>query len=173
LKKKATALLCTHLLAMQNLSAWGVRGHTLANLAAVESIPLSGPAILKAQKAYIGHLGTIPDTWRSPSEPFLRISEDANHSWYTEGFDFIPNPPRSRTEFILRVHDEYLRVSKSDPNRAKLLQHPLHRAPGLLSHRSARRLQEQGRPGSPRVHLQTYCCRRRFPARSGLHGVDR
>jgi hypothetical protein len=121
LKKQAIALLCTQLLAIQNLSAWGVRGHTLTNLAAVESIPLSGPAILKTQKAYIGHLGTIPDTWRSPSEPFLRISEDANHSWYTEGFDFIPNPPLSRTEFILRVHDEYLRVSKSDPNRAKLL----------------------------------------------------
>ncbi len=27
----------------------------------------------------------------------------------------------SRTEFILRVHDEYLRVSKTDPERAKLL----------------------------------------------------
>jgi hypothetical protein len=98
-----------------------VRGHTVANLAAVESIPSDGPIFLKAQKAYIGHLGTIPDTWRSVSEPFLRISEDANHSWYTEGFAFIPDPPPSRTEFILRVHDEYLRVSKSDPNRTKLL----------------------------------------------------
>jgi len=121
LKKQAIALLCTQLLAMQNVSAWGVRGHTLANLAAVEGIPQDGPLILRQEKAYIGHLGTIPDTWRSPSEPFLRISEDANHSWYTEGFDFIPNPPLSRTEFILRVHDEYLRVSKSDPDRAKLL----------------------------------------------------
>ena len=61
------------------------------------------------------------DTWRSVAEPYLRISEDANHSWYTEGFDFMSEPPRSRTEFILRVHDEYLRVSKSDPDRAKLL----------------------------------------------------
>lgn len=118
---KAIALFCALLLATQNLGAWGVRGHTLANLAAVERIPEDGPVFLKAQKAYIGHLGIIPDTWRSVTEPYLRISEDANHSWYTEGFDFIPELPRSRTEFILRVYDEYLRVVKSDPDRAKLL----------------------------------------------------
>jgi hypothetical protein len=118
---KAIALFCAQLLAIQNLGAWGIRGHTLVNLAAVEAIPANGPVFLKAQKAYIGHLGTIPDTWRSVTEPFLRISEDANHSWYTEGFDFIPDPPRSRTEFILRVYDEYLRTVKSDPDRAKLL----------------------------------------------------
>jgi hypothetical protein len=118
---KTIALLCALLLATQHIDAWGVRGHTLANLAAVEAIPSNGPAFLKAKKAYIGHLGTIPDTWRSVAEPYLRISEDANHSWYTEGFDFMPEPPHSRTEFILRVHDEYLRVSKSDPERAKLL----------------------------------------------------
>ena len=121
MKTKILALVCAQLMTMQPLGAWGVRGHTLANLAAVERIPQDGPAFLKPQKAYIGHLGIIPDTWRSVSEPFLRISEDSNHSWYTEGFDFIPEPPRSRTEFILRVHDEYLRVSKSDPDRAKLL----------------------------------------------------
>src|SRR6476469_7286413 len=115
-RNQALAILCAQVFA----SAWGIRGHTLANLAAVEGILANGPAFLKAQKAYIGHLGTIPDTWRSVSEPYLRISEDANHSWYTEGFDFIPEPPRSRTEFILRVHDEYLRLSKSDPERAKL-----------------------------------------------------
>lgn len=118
---KAFAFCLGQLLAMQELGAWGVRGHTLANLAAVETIPSDGPIFLKAHKAYIAHLGPIPDTWRSVSEPFLRISEDSNHSWYTEGFDFIPDPPRSRTEFILRVYDEYLRTVKSDPDRAKLL----------------------------------------------------
>lgn len=105
----------------QQLEAWGFRGHTVANLAAVEAIPIDGPAFLKTYKAYIGHLGPIPDTWRSPADPFLRISEDPNHGWYTESFDFIKEIPRSRTEFTLRVYDEYLRVSKSDPERAKLL----------------------------------------------------
>jgi hypothetical protein len=76
---------------------------------------------LKAQEAYIGHLGTIPDTWRGYTEPFLRISEDANHGWYTEQFDFIPDPPRSRTEFVLRVYDQYLKVKAKDPDRAKLI----------------------------------------------------
>jgi hypothetical protein len=119
--KKAITCLCVQFLVTQNLAAWGVRGHTIANLAAVESIPVRGPVFLKPLKAYIGHLGVIPDTWRSVSEPFLRISEDSNHSWYTEGFGFMGEPPRSRTEFILRVYDEYLRVSRFDGSRAKLL----------------------------------------------------
>lgn len=101
--------------------AWGLRGHTVANLAAVEAITGDGPVFLRAQKAYIGHLGIIPDTWRSPSEAYLRISEDPNHGWYTEDFDFIREIPRSRTEFTLKVYDEYLRLEKSDPARAKLL----------------------------------------------------
>src|SRR5580704_9396150 len=118
---KAAAVVCIGLLNLQDLGAWGFRGHTVANLAAVESIGGDGPVFLKAYKAYIGHLGPIPDTWRSVSEPYLRISEDPNHGWYTESFDFMKEIPRSRTEFTLRVYDEYLRVSKSDPERAKLL----------------------------------------------------
>jgi hypothetical protein len=106
---------------MQSLNAWGVRGHTVANLAAVEGIPDDGPMFLRTHEAYIGHLGTIPDTWRGYSEPYLRISEDANHGWYTEQFDFMPNPPHSRTEFILRVHDQYLKIRAAEPDRAKLI----------------------------------------------------
>jgi len=121
LKRRIVIAAITYLFVIQHLGAWGVRGHTVANLAAVEGIPQDGPAFLRAQKAYIGHLGTIPDTWRSPSEPYLRISEDANHGWYTEGFDFIPDPPHSRIEFTLRVYDEYLKTRSKDPERAKLL----------------------------------------------------
>jgi hypothetical protein len=102
------------------LGAWGFRGHTIANLAAVEALN-DGPVFLKTYKAYIGHLGPVPDTWRSPTEPYLRISEDPNHGWYTESFDFIKEVPRSRTEFTLRIYDEYLRVSKTNPERARLL----------------------------------------------------
>src|SRR5277367_1290943 len=121
MRDRISAALCILLVSLQPLEAWGFRGHTVANLAAVESIPADGPAFLKEYKAYIGHLGPIPDTWRSPSEPYLRIAEDPNHGWYTESFDFIKEIPRSRTEFTLRVYDEFLRVSKSDPERAKLL----------------------------------------------------
>lgn len=118
--KRLLSLICIGLL-NPSLYAWGVRGHTVANLAAVEGIPQDGPVFLKAQEAYIGHLGTIPDTWRGYTEPYLRISEDANHGWYTEQFDFIPDPPHSRTEFVLRVYDQYLKVKATDPNRAKLI----------------------------------------------------
>jgi len=119
--RKIVAVIIVGLLNFQQLDAWGFRGHTVANLAAVESIASDGPVFLKAYKGYVGHLGPIPDTWRSPGEPYLRISEDPNHGWYTESFDFMKEIPRSRTEFTLRVYDEYLRVSKSDPERAKLL----------------------------------------------------
>jgi hypothetical protein len=91
--RRILALLSLPLVTLQPLGAWGDRGHTVANLAAVEGIPQDGPVFLKSLEAYIGHLGPIPDTWRSPSEPYLRISEDANHGWYTEGFSFIPNLP--------------------------------------------------------------------------------
>ena len=121
MRSKRAIAACLSLFLIHRLGAWGVRGHTVANLAAVEGISQDGPAFLLAEKAYIGHLGTIPDTWRSPSEPYLRISEDANHGWYTEGFDFIPDPPHSRTEFTLRVYDEYLKAKSKDPARAKLL----------------------------------------------------
>ena len=119
--KKAIAIVSIGLLNLPYLGAWGVRGHTVANLAAVEGIPQDGPVFLKAQEAYIGHLGTIPDTWRGYSEPYLRISEDANHGWYTEQFAYIPNPPHSRTEFILRVYDQYLKVKAASPDKAKLI----------------------------------------------------
>lgn len=83
MNKKLLSVICLGLTHLHCVDAWGVRGHTVANLAAVEGIPDDGPVLLKAQQAYIGHLGTIPDTWRGYSEPYLRISEDANHGWYT------------------------------------------------------------------------------------------
>jgi hypothetical protein len=119
--KKILALISVGLINLQPLGAWGVRGHTVANLAAVEGIPDGELAFLKAQEAYIGHLGTIPDTWRGFSEPYLRISEDANHGWYTEQFDYIKTPPHSRTEFILEVYDQYLKEKATDRDRAKLI----------------------------------------------------
>jgi len=119
--KLCLALCAIALLDPLQLGAWGLRGHTVANLAAVEGIPADGPAFLKSMEPYIGHLGTIPDMWRGYSEPFLRISEDANHGWYTEQFDYITNPPKSRTEFILAVHDRYLKIKASDPKSAQLI----------------------------------------------------
>jgi hypothetical protein len=119
--RKTLAILTATCVLACDAGAWGVRGHTVANLAAVEGIPQNGPVFLKAQEGYIGHLGPVPDTWRSYTEPFLRISEDANHGWYTEQFDFIPVPPKSRTEFVLKVYDEYLKQKAKNPDRAKLI----------------------------------------------------
>src|SRR5215472_14276412 len=102
--RKLISIACICVAISPQVGAWGFRGHTVANLAAVECLPPGGPEFLKPYKAYIGHLGPVPDTWRSPTEPYLRISEDPNHGWYTEQFDFIKEVPRSRTEFTLRVY---------------------------------------------------------------------
>ena len=44
----------------------------------------------------------------------MRISEDANHGWYTEQFSFIPNPPHSRTEFYEQATDVLLQQWKRE-----------------------------------------------------------
>ncbi len=49
-KNQAISILSVQVIGMQSISAWGIRGHTLANLAAVEAIPANGPAFLKAQR---------------------------------------------------------------------------------------------------------------------------
>src|ERR1700689_3443738 len=70
----------------------------------------------RANPSAVGRLG-LPN----PHGRYVGISEHPNAGLYTESFDFIKDIPRSRTEFTLRVYDEYLRVSKSNPERAKLL----------------------------------------------------
>jgi len=100
--------------------AWGVRGHTIANQAAVDALPADGPVFLKAFRDWIGHLGPVPDSWRGISEPYSKIFEDPNHGWFKEQFAFMTVIPRSRYEFVLRVYDEYLRIRATNPDRAAL-----------------------------------------------------
>lgn len=119
--RRAFAAAAILLAAAPPASPWGLRGHTLVNLAAVEGIPADGPVFLRPLKGYVGHLGIVPDTWRSHAEPYLRISEDPNHGWYLGAFDFLKEIPRSRTEHTLRVYDEYQRTRARNPERAKEL----------------------------------------------------
>jgi len=99
---------------------WGARGHTVINRMAVQSLPEDGPVFLKANEEWIAQRARIPDTWRLPTEPFLKIIEDPNHHWYKEEFAFLKPIPRSRYEFVLAVYDEYLKIKDKDPERAKL-----------------------------------------------------
>ena len=66
--------------------AWGVRAHTWINRVAVQAIPADGPVFLKAHEDWIAYLSVIPDAWRRPSEPFLKMLEDPNHGWFKEQF---------------------------------------------------------------------------------------
>ena len=99
--------------------AWGVRAHTWINRVAVRTLPDDGPVFLKAHEDWIAYLSVIPDAWRRPSEPFLKMLEDPNHGWFKEQFAFMTEIPRSRYEFVLKLYDEQRRLAaEGDPAAA-------------------------------------------------------
>lgn len=93
------------LLTLSTAYSWGIRGHQAINRAAVQSIPADGPIFLKAHEDWIAYLAIIPDNWRSPSEPALKILEDPNHGWFKEQFAMLPAIPRSRYEFVIALYE--------------------------------------------------------------------
>lgn len=99
------------------LPAWGIKGHQAINRAAVRGIPDDGPVFLKAHEEWIAYLSIIPDSWRSPSEPTLKILEDPNHGWFKEQFATLPAIPRSRYEFVLALYEAQ---KKQSPEQGKL-----------------------------------------------------
>ena len=101
------------------LLAWGERAHAVIDRAAIAALPADGPVFLRKYADYIAASATMPDSWRSASEPFSKIEEDPNHGWFKEQFAFLSPIPRSRYEFILALHDEYLKIKDSDPARAR------------------------------------------------------
>jgi hypothetical protein len=105
------------------LSAWGERGHQTVNRAAVRAIPDDGPVFLRAHEDWIVYLASIPDSWRQPSEPFLKIIEDPNHGWFREQFAFMTNKdvPRSRYEFVLALDAEHRRLVTAGDEKAAAL----------------------------------------------------
>ena len=100
--------------------AWGVRGHVTANRAAIDALPDDGPVFLREYREWIGVTGPLPDSWRGTSEPYSKLFEDPNHGWFKEQFSFMKEVPRSRYDFVIRLHEEYLRLKDSNPERAKL-----------------------------------------------------
>ncbi len=102
-------------------SAWGRRGHRVIDRAALNALPPDGPVFLQSYADWIESNAGIPDTWRSPSEPFLKIDEDPNHGWFREQFAFMPDKdvPRSRYEFVLAIYNQYLKVRAKDPESAE------------------------------------------------------
>jgi hypothetical protein len=105
------------LLCLPPLAAWGLRGHQAVNRAAVRGIPDDGPVFLKAHEEWIAYLSIIPDSWRSPSEPALKILEDPNHGWFKEQFAMLGAIPRSRYEFVLALYEAQ---KKQKPEEGKL-----------------------------------------------------
>jgi hypothetical protein len=122
MRRSLTLLLTLVLLAQASRTsdAWGVRAHTWINRVAVRTIPADGPVFLKAHEDWIGYLSTIPDTWRRPSEPFLKMLEDPNHGWFKEQFAFMTEIPRSRYEFVLKLADEQRRLAAAGDPAATL-----------------------------------------------------
>lgn len=109
--------LIVFVLAAASALGWGLRGHQAINRAAVLSLPDDGPAFLRAHEEWIAYLAIIPDSWRSPSEPALKILEDPNHGWFKEQFAMLPSIPRSRYEFVLALYEAQ---KKQKPEEGKL-----------------------------------------------------
>lgn len=106
-------------LAPAGAGAWGPRAHTWINRVAVQTLPADGPIFLKAHEDWIAYLSVIPDAWRRPSEPFLKMLEDPNHGWFKEQFAFMTEIPRSRYEFVVQLYDEQQRLAAAgDPAAA-------------------------------------------------------
>jgi hypothetical protein len=103
-----------------HVGAWGVAGHRVVSRAAILALPADVPPFLARQIDWIGSRSVLADSWRGPTEPFAKESEDPNHVWYTEQFAFLRQIPRSRTEFTLAVYDEHLRLKTADPAKAAL-----------------------------------------------------
>ena len=110
----------TVLLTAQGSSAWGVRAHTWINRVAVRTLPDDGPTFLRAHEDWIAYLSVIPDAWRRPSEPFLKMLEDPNHGWFKEQFAFMTEIPRSRYEFVVKLYDEQRRLAAAGDQAAAL-----------------------------------------------------
>jgi hypothetical protein len=115
----AVSLASALLLAPAPVWAWGHRAHAVIDRAAIAALPADGPAFLKAYSEDIAASATMPDAWRSASEPFSKIMEDPNHGWFKEQFAFLKPIPRSRYEFVLALYREYLRIKDTDPQAAQ------------------------------------------------------
>jgi len=98
--------------------AWGEAGHRVVSRAALLALPPDVPAFLARQIEWIGSRSVLADSWRRPTEPFAKATEDPNHVWYMEQFAFMREIPRSRDAFMLAVYDEHLRRRSTDPDKA-------------------------------------------------------
>ncbi len=103
-----------------SLQAWGVTGHRVIARAAVLTLPADVPGFVKRQIDWIGVRSIAPDSWRSASEPFIKMEEDPSHEWHLEQVAFLKTIPRSRVEFVQAVYDEYRRLEKTNPEAAAL-----------------------------------------------------
>jgi hypothetical protein len=101
--------------------AWGGRGHAVIDHAALAALPEDGPMFLRNYAEFIGEEAGAPDTWRASSEPFSKIDEDPNHTWFLERLGFLATVPRSRYAFVLALYREHERVNRIDPKAAERL----------------------------------------------------
>ncbi|WP_066555582.1 hypothetical protein [Croceicoccus bisphenolivorans] len=101
--------------------AWGERGHSAIDIAAIEALPEDGPVFLRDNLATIAGASTAPDKWRGSSEPFSKIAEDPNHTWFIERLRFLDPVPRSRYAFVLALYREHQAVAAEDPKAAERL----------------------------------------------------
>jgi hypothetical protein len=120
MKKTLLMIVAVCTLLQAQAGAWGVAGHRTVSRAAIRALPADVPPFLARQIDWIGSRSVLADSWRGPTEPFAKTSEDPNHVWYMDQFAFLSKIPRSRDEFVLAVYDEHLRLRATNPAQAAL-----------------------------------------------------
>jgi hypothetical protein len=106
--------------AVRPLFGWGLTGHVVISRAAINALPPEVPGFVRRQIDWISARSITPDSYRAASEPFIKMEEDPSHEWHVEQVAFLKAIPRSKTEFIQALYDEYRRLEKSDPAKAAL-----------------------------------------------------
>lgn len=123
MKLRSNLLACVILscLAPMQAAAWGHRGHEVIDAAAIAGLPEDGPVFLRNYKDFIVANAGTPDSWRSSSEPFSKIAEDPNHTWFTERLAFLKPVPRSRFAFYIALYREHERLeTAAAPEAARM-----------------------------------------------------
>jgi len=72
-------------------AAWGVDGHHIINHLAIVNLPESVPAFLRTPTAIdtVTYYAPLPDHWRGPGEPELKVATAPEHFFQMETLDRI------------------------------------------------------------------------------------
>ena len=115
--------------------AWGVAGHRVVSRAAILALPADVPPFLARQIDWIGSRSVLADSWRAPTEPFAKASEDPRSRLVHGSVRVL----EAGSAVARRVRAGGLRrapaSARNGPGESRAHQHSLHRHVALRGNR--------------------------------------